>query len=231
MGDDLIDIPLLRRVGFAVVVPNAVSHVIPYAHYVTRAEGGRGACREVCELLLRRPGFVGRGNRTLFRRSLTVRVPRRLAQGLALTFVLGLTMVLVVGIWKGRTQKEQQAVQTTAKSDAEMRLGDMEYTELQEGKHLWTIRAAEAKYFQEEQKTLLSSVRITFFLENGEEIQLGSQEGALYAGTKDIALWGAVQAVLPRGYQLSTERAFYDHQKKDHFFRNTGSPRRAGYSA
>ena len=143
-----------------------------------------------------------------------MRVPRRLAQGLALTFVLGLTMVLVVGIWKGRTQKEQQAVQTTAKSDAEMRLGDMEYTELQEGKHLWTIRAAEAKYFQEEQKTLLSSVRITFFLENGEEIQLGSQEGALYAGTKDIALWGSVQAVLPRGYQLSTERAFYDHQKK-----------------
>lgn len=52
MGDDLIDIPLLRRVGFAVVVPNAVSHVMPYAHYVTRARGGHGAAREVCELLL-----------------------------------------------------------------------------------------------------------------------------------------------------------------------------------
>jgi 3-deoxy-D-manno-octulosonate 8-phosphate phosphatase (KDO 8-P phosphatase) len=52
MGDDLIDIPLLRRVGFAVVVPNAVSHVMPYAHYVTRARGGYGAAREVCELLL-----------------------------------------------------------------------------------------------------------------------------------------------------------------------------------
>jgi 3-deoxy-D-manno-octulosonate 8-phosphate phosphatase (KDO 8-P phosphatase) len=52
MGDDLIDIPLLRRVGFAVAVPNAVPHVMPYAHYVTRARGGHGACREVCELLL-----------------------------------------------------------------------------------------------------------------------------------------------------------------------------------
>lgn len=52
MGDDLIDIPLLRRVGFAVVVPNAVSHVMPYAHYVTRASGGHGAAREICELLL-----------------------------------------------------------------------------------------------------------------------------------------------------------------------------------
>ncbi len=141
-------------------------------------------------------------------------VSRKLAQGIALTFALGLTVVLVVGIWKGRTQKELQEVQTTDKNDAEMRLSDMEYTELQEGKHLWTIRAAEAKYFQEEQKTHLSSVHITFFLEGGEEIQLQSQEGALYAGTKNIALRGAIHAVLPRGYQLSTEQAFYDHQKK-----------------
>jgi 3-deoxy-D-manno-octulosonate 8-phosphate phosphatase (KDO 8-P phosphatase) len=57
MGDDLIDIPLLRRVGFAAVVPNAVSYVIPYAHYVTRAPGGHGACREICELLLRVQGL------------------------------------------------------------------------------------------------------------------------------------------------------------------------------
>ena len=139
---------------------------------------------------------------------------RKLAQGAALAFALGLTMVLVIGVWKGRTQKELQAVQTTAKSDAEMRLSDMEYTELQEGKHLWTIRAAEAKYFQEGQKTLLSSVHITFFLESGEEIQLESQEGALYTGTKNIELWGAVHAFLPRGYQMATERALYDHQKK-----------------
>jgi 3-deoxy-D-manno-octulosonate 8-phosphate phosphatase (KDO 8-P phosphatase) len=52
MGDDLIDIPVLRRVGLAIAVPNAVRHVLPYVHYVTRAGGGRGACREVCEMLL-----------------------------------------------------------------------------------------------------------------------------------------------------------------------------------
>lgn len=56
MGDDLIDIPVMRRVGFAVAVPNAVSHVLPYAHYVTRAGGGRGACRELCDLLLQVQG-------------------------------------------------------------------------------------------------------------------------------------------------------------------------------
>lgn len=57
MGDDLIDIPVMRRVGFSVAVPNASSHVLPYAHYVTRASGGWGACREVCELILRAQGL------------------------------------------------------------------------------------------------------------------------------------------------------------------------------
>ena len=57
MGDDLIDIPVMRRVGFAVSVPNAVPHVLPFAHYVTRAPGGHGACREVCEMLLRVQGL------------------------------------------------------------------------------------------------------------------------------------------------------------------------------
>jgi 3-deoxy-D-manno-octulosonate 8-phosphate phosphatase (KDO 8-P phosphatase) len=56
MGDDLIDIPVMRRVGFAVSVPNASPHVWPYAHYVTRLGGGRGACREVCEMILRVQG-------------------------------------------------------------------------------------------------------------------------------------------------------------------------------
>jgi 3-deoxy-D-manno-octulosonate 8-phosphate phosphatase (KDO 8-P phosphatase) len=53
MGDDLIDIPVMRRAGFAVAVPNAVPHVFPYAHYVTKASGGRGAAREVCEMILK----------------------------------------------------------------------------------------------------------------------------------------------------------------------------------
>ena len=133
---------------------------------------------------------------------------------MALAFALGLTIVLMVGVWKGRSQKEQQAAEQTAdKSEAEMTLKDMEYTELQEGKRLWTIRAAEAKYFQEEQKTVLSTVRIAFFLESGDEIQLESQEGLLYAKTKNIELWDAVHAMLPRGYRLFTDRAFYDHEK------------------
>lgn len=56
MGDDVIDIPILRRVGFAATVADAVDDVKPYAHYITRRDGGRGAVREVCDLLLKESG-------------------------------------------------------------------------------------------------------------------------------------------------------------------------------
>jgi 3-deoxy-D-manno-octulosonate 8-phosphate phosphatase (KDO 8-P phosphatase) len=56
MGDDLIDIPVMRRVGWSVTVPNAAPQLFPYAHYVTRARGGWGAAREVCDLILQVQG-------------------------------------------------------------------------------------------------------------------------------------------------------------------------------
>jgi 3-deoxy-D-manno-octulosonate 8-phosphate phosphatase (KDO 8-P phosphatase) len=52
MGDDEIDIPVMRRVGFAATVPNAADGVAEFAHWVSRREGGSGAVREVCDLLL-----------------------------------------------------------------------------------------------------------------------------------------------------------------------------------
>jgi 3-deoxy-D-manno-octulosonate 8-phosphate phosphatase (KDO 8-P phosphatase) len=57
MGDDLIDIPVMRRAGFSVAVPNGAPHIFPFAHYITRASGGRGAAREVCEMILQVQGL------------------------------------------------------------------------------------------------------------------------------------------------------------------------------
>jgi 3-deoxy-D-manno-octulosonate 8-phosphate phosphatase (KDO 8-P phosphatase) len=53
IGDDLVDIPVLKRVGFPVAVGNAPEEVKRHAVYVTRAEGGRGAVREVADLILK----------------------------------------------------------------------------------------------------------------------------------------------------------------------------------
>jgi 3-deoxy-D-manno-octulosonate 8-phosphate phosphatase (KDO 8-P phosphatase) len=56
VGDDVIDLPILLRVGFAASVPNAHAEVMTRVHYVTQASGGRGAAREICDLLLHAQG-------------------------------------------------------------------------------------------------------------------------------------------------------------------------------
>lgn len=56
MGDDVVDVPLLRRVGFAATVADAPEYVKEAAHYVTEKNGGRGAVREVCDLILQAQG-------------------------------------------------------------------------------------------------------------------------------------------------------------------------------
>jgi 3-deoxy-D-manno-octulosonate 8-phosphate phosphatase (KDO 8-P phosphatase) len=56
VGDDLADLPVLRRVGLPIAVANAVPEVKQIAAYVTRANGGHGAVREVIEALFRARG-------------------------------------------------------------------------------------------------------------------------------------------------------------------------------
>ena len=56
MGDDLVDLPVMRRVGLALTVPAAPELVKSHAHYATLREGGRGAVREVCEWIMRAQG-------------------------------------------------------------------------------------------------------------------------------------------------------------------------------
>jgi 3-deoxy-D-manno-octulosonate 8-phosphate phosphatase (KDO 8-P phosphatase) len=56
MGDDMPDLPVMKRCGLAVAVADAVEAVRDAAHYVTRAPGGRGAVRELCDLVLAAQG-------------------------------------------------------------------------------------------------------------------------------------------------------------------------------
>lgn len=53
MGDDLLDIPVMKRCGFAVTVPQAHPAVRDIAHYITQKPGGGGAVREAADFLLK----------------------------------------------------------------------------------------------------------------------------------------------------------------------------------
>ena len=57
MGDDLIDLPVLKRVGLSVAPPEAVEEVKNSCHYVTKKSGGKGAVRELVEIILKSQGL------------------------------------------------------------------------------------------------------------------------------------------------------------------------------
>lgn len=57
-GDDLVDLPVMKRCGLAATVPGAPAPVRRQAHFVTQARGGEGAAREICELILHAQGTL-----------------------------------------------------------------------------------------------------------------------------------------------------------------------------
>jgi len=56
VGDDLVDLGIARSAGLAVAVKNACPEIKKYAHYITKKTGGRGAVREIAELILKSQG-------------------------------------------------------------------------------------------------------------------------------------------------------------------------------
>ena len=59
IGDDITDLPLLLKVGFAATVPNALDVVKQNCHYITQRVGGDGAYREIIDFILQAQGKLG----------------------------------------------------------------------------------------------------------------------------------------------------------------------------
>ena len=57
VGDDIVDIPILKKCGFSVVVADADDEVKAFAVMITKKRGGRGAVREVCDFILKAKGL------------------------------------------------------------------------------------------------------------------------------------------------------------------------------
>jgi 3-deoxy-D-manno-octulosonate 8-phosphate phosphatase (KDO 8-P phosphatase) len=58
MGDDVVDAPAMLRCGLALTVPTGHRLLKPHAHYITEAQAGRGAVREICELIMQAQGTL-----------------------------------------------------------------------------------------------------------------------------------------------------------------------------
>ena len=58
VGDDVVDLPVMKRVGLAIAVADAHPFVVEHSHWQTQHPGGRGAARDVCELVMRAQGTL-----------------------------------------------------------------------------------------------------------------------------------------------------------------------------
>ncbi|HEX7455266.1 MAG TPA: HAD hydrolase family protein [Gallionella sp.] len=58
MGDDVVDLRVMRHVGLAIAVPESPQLVREHSHYVTQRSGGHGAVREACELIMSAQGTL-----------------------------------------------------------------------------------------------------------------------------------------------------------------------------
>lgn len=58
MGDDVVDLPVMRHVGLAIGVPDGAAQVLNYCHYTTHRRAGHGAVREACEMIMSAQGTL-----------------------------------------------------------------------------------------------------------------------------------------------------------------------------
>jgi 3-deoxy-D-manno-octulosonate 8-phosphate phosphatase (KDO 8-P phosphatase) len=58
VGDDVVDLPIMSRLNFAIAVQNAHPFVKQHAHWITERSGGKGAVRDVCEFILEAKGLL-----------------------------------------------------------------------------------------------------------------------------------------------------------------------------
>ena len=58
VGDDVVDLPVMLRVGLSIAVQDAHAEVKRHAHWITSSSGGRGAAREVCEFIMHAQGTL-----------------------------------------------------------------------------------------------------------------------------------------------------------------------------
>ncbi len=131
---------------------------------------------------------------------------------LFLAAALGVGVVFSHAFLKTKKEKVADGAPSALAVDSDIRLTDMDYTEVQEGRPMWRIKAHEAKYYEGEQKTLLTQVNLTLFMERDQEVHLSSDYGLLHTGRKDIELWGRVTARVPQGYEVQADKVYYEHE-------------------
>ena len=92
-------------------------------------------------------------------------------------------------------------------------LGEVRHTAVREGRKEWVLEAASANYSETSRDAVFNDVRVTFFLDNGDVVNLKGQTGTINTSSNDMQVSGNVRVEMDE-YTLETEIIEYHHQTR-----------------
>jgi LPS export ABC transporter protein LptC len=139
----------------------------------------------------------------------------RLIRWLLFLAMAGAVIAIFVGL---KTRSASEALPAIAaeltSEDGNLTLKNFEYRDVKQGNSRWSVWADTATYFEERKETELDQVRAVFFLKKGGQVDLAGDKGVLHTDTNNMEIHGNVGVTFGKGYKLTTDRLFYDRDKK-----------------
>ena len=124
--------------------------------------------------------------------------------------MVGSVLALYFALKPGPLERLKDLSGDITHDDANLTLNNFDYNDVREGQAGWSIHAATARYFDDSQETVLSQVNAVFFLKDGNRIALQGEKGVLHNDSKNMEIMGNVRVSYGDGYQLLTDRLFYE---------------------
>ena len=124
---------------------------------------------------------------------------------------------LVVGVtsYDGPDKQPDDSV-SVLPAGKDISLSHIQHVATRDGVKEWVLDADSAHYVGAQNKTVMTNVSATFFLNNGNTVHLVSREGVLFTDTRNMEVSGDVQ-VRSGQYELKTDKLFYDHKARSVF--------------
>ncbi len=125
--------------------------------------------------------------------------------------VILMAALLVLAFVRFRMQTESaDRPEPPESTEAALSIKGFRHTATSDGRTSWILNAESAKLFSDSNRAELSSVDVTFFMENGDRVHLTAQKGEFDTQSRDMSVSGSVLG-RHQGYLLTTENLHYRH--------------------
>jgi LPS export ABC transporter protein LptC len=139
--------------------------------------------------------------------------PKKLKFFLLTLIIITCVIIITVFIGYRRILNRPDVLISSFNKDANLSLERVRQTATKNGIKEWSLGASSAHYNDKNKQAFLTDVSVTFFLKNGQQVNVTADKGILKTDSSDIEASGNV--VVKNGkYKLNTQNIFYDHHRR-----------------